>query len=161
MGNTTLKSTRKESCHVKGISIDKIPTLHSHDTANPPSSKEITGITHSNQPQHSASTWSTPTQMALSTRGPKPLPGVASPALYPNYLTSFPSSLPCSTPGISRQPSPLKEMVRTDFLYFVREVPGPQHTRPYNDHIKLRREITRHLDRKCVMWLLLVKMRSS
>lgn len=151
MGNITLKSTRKESCHAKGVSIDKIPTLHSHDTANPPHSKEITGITPSNQPRHSASTGSTPTQMALSTRGPKPLPGAASPALYPHYLTSFPSSLPCSTPGISRQPSPLRELVGTDFLYFVREVPKPQHTRPYYDHIKLRREIIRHLDRKYVM----------
>lgn len=58
------------SCH--GVSIDKIPTLRSLDTANLPPSKEITGIPRSNQPQQSASTRSTPTQMALSTAGPSP-----------------------------------------------------------------------------------------
>lgn len=128
MGNITLWSTRKESCLSKGVAIAKITTLHSHDTANPPPSKEIKRITHSNQPEHSASTGSTPTQMALSTGSPKPrvprpkprvsrpkprgprsqatspspLPGAASPALYPDYLTSLPSSLPSSTWRFSR-----------------------------------------------------------
>ena len=59
-----------KSCH--GVCIDKIPTLRSLDIANLPPSKEITGITRSNQPQQSASTRSTPTQMALSTAGPSP-----------------------------------------------------------------------------------------
>lgn len=113
MGRITLKSTRRKSCHAKGVSIDKIPTLHSHDTVHPPPSKEITGITRSNQPQQSASTRSTPTQMALSTAGPSPSLELPSPALTPDYLTSFPSSLSCSTPNISRRPLPLTEKVGT------------------------------------------------
>lgn len=42
MGNITLKSTRRESCRAKGVPLDKIPNLRSHDTTNPPPSKEIT-----------------------------------------------------------------------------------------------------------------------
>lgn len=90
------------SCH--GVSIDKIPTLRSLDTANPPPSKKITGITRSNQPQQSASTISTPTQMALCTAGPSPSLERPSPALTPDYLTSFPSFLPHSTPTFLADP---------------------------------------------------------
>lgn len=66
----------------------------------------------------------------------------------PHFLSVLPPML--NTWHFS-PPSPLRDLVGTDFLYFVREVPEPQHTRPYYDHIKLRREIIRHLDRKHVM----------
>lgn len=52
-----------------------------------------------------------PTQMALSTAGPSPSLELLNPALTPDYLTSFLSFLPCSTPDVSRQPSPLTEKV--------------------------------------------------
>lgn len=51
--------------------------------------------------------------MALSTAGPSPSLELPSPALTPDYLTSFPSSLLCSTPNISRRPLPLTERVGT------------------------------------------------
>lgn len=110
-----------------GVSIDQIPTLHSHDTANPPSSKEINRNHRSNQPQQSASTRSTPTQKAQNTAGPSPSLELPSSALTTDYLTSFLFSLPGSTPAVSRQPSPLTKKIKSedDLLYFVQEKSGP------------------------------------
>lgn len=130
MGNSTLKLTRRKLCHAKGVSIDKIPTLRSHDTANPPPSKEITGITRSNQPQQSTSSRSTPTQMALSTAGPSPSLQLPSPALAPDYFASFPSSLSRSTPNISRRPSPLTEKVGTGKTSYTLSREYQSHTYP-------------------------------
>lgn len=112
---------RRQLCYANGVSIDQIPTLHSHDTANPPSSKEINRNHRSNKPQQSPSTRSTPTQMAQNTAGPSPSLELPSPALTPDYLTSFPTSLPGSIPAVSRQPSPLTKKLKGKnyFLNFV------------------------------------------
>lgn len=151
MGTITLNSTRRKPCHAKDVSIDKIPTVCSHDTANPPPSKEMHRNHHSNQPQQSASTRSTPTQMALNTAGPSPSLELPSPALTPDYLTSFSSSLSCAIPGTSRQPWPLTERGETRQTSNTLGIARATHTRPYYDHIKLRWEVIRHLERKHVM----------
>lgn len=71
-----------------------------------------------------------PTQMALNTTGPSPSLELLNPALTPDYLTSFPSFLPYSTPGIPRQPSPLTEKVATRQTSYTLSGKYQSHTYP-------------------------------
>ncbi|KAM7225449.1 hypothetical protein CapIbe_023426 [Capra ibex] len=97
------------SCH--GVSIDKIPTLRSPDTANPPPSKEITG----NHPQQPTSAIGInhidPYSNGAMHRGSKPLPGAPKSRVdsrLPHFLSVLPPTL---DPNISRRPSLLTEKV--------------------------------------------------
>lgn len=112
------------SCH--GVSIDKIPTLRSPDTANPPPSKEITGITaatnlsNRHQPYRPLLKW-------------RYAPRVQAPpwsAQVPRWLQT--TSLPFRPPSHTRPQhfSPTLAPDRegrngTDFLHFVQVVPEP------------------------------------
>lgn len=124
-GNIILESTRRESQrHVKGASIDKNPTLHSHDTATHlplrklQESPAATNLSNRHRPDRP------PTQMALSTSGPSPSLELPSPALtpLPHFLSVLPSLLDpwhfSPTLATDREGKN-----KTDFLYFVREVP--------------------------------------
>lgn len=109
-------------CH---SSSDKIPTLRSHDTANAPPSKEMTGINGSNQPQQSAPTRSTPYSNGAKCRGSKPLPGAAecrADSRLPHFLSVLPPRLDPwhFSPTLATDREGGNE---TGFLYFVRGVP--------------------------------------